>query len=156
MASQTPTKSKYVKSQGTQLSVSTTASTDPDDSELVYADLSVTIKQPQFQGGQSDEIETTTLASDAKEFTTGLADNGTFSMAGNWKADDPAQTVLRTARDDGQPRAFKVVFKDATSTVFLGFVTQFTWDAAPNSTVNGTFNVRITGAVNFGVPTGGE
>ena len=31
-----------------------------------------------------------------------------------------------------------------------------TWDAAPNSTVNGTFNVRITGAVKFGVPTGGE
>ncbi|CRM53165.1 hypothetical protein [Pseudomonas sp. 31 R 17] len=155
MASQTPTKSKYVKSQGTQVSVSKTSTTDPTDDTLEFADLSVTIKQPQFQGGQSDEIETTTLASDAKEFTTGLADNGTFSMSGNWKADDEAQTVLREARDDGEPRAFKVVFKDKTSSLFLGLVTQFTWDAAPNSTVNGTFNVRITGAVSFDTGNGG-
>ena len=155
MATQNPIKSKFVKSQGTRLKVSTVATQDPSDADLEFADLSVTIKQPQFQGGQSDEIETTTLASEAKEFTTGLADNGTFSMSGNWKADDPAQTVLRQARDDGLARAFHVTFKDATTTEFLGLVTQFTWDAAPNSTVNGTINVRITGAVRFGVPTGG-
>ena len=152
MASQNPIKSKFVKSQGTRLNVSTVATQDPHDVELEFADLSVTIKQPQFQGGQSDEIETTTLASEAKEFTTGLADNGTFSMSGNWKADDEAQTVLRTARDDAEPRAFKSVFKDGTSSTFLGLVTQFTWDAAPNGTVNGTFNVRITGAVSFDLP----
>lgn len=152
MAAQTPTKAKFVKTQGTKLSVSKTTTLDPSEAGLVYADLSVTIKQPQFQGGQSDEIEVTTLASEAKEFTVGLADNGTFSMSGNWKADDEAQTVLRTARDDGEPRAFKSVFKDGTSSTFLGLVTQFTWDAAPNGTVNGTFNVRITGSVAFDVP----
>ena len=70
-------------------------------------------------------------------------------MSGNWKADDAAQTVLRNARDDGEPRAFKSVFKDGTSSTFLGLVTQYTWDAAPNGTVNGTFNVRITGSVAF-------
>ncbi|MDY7070539.1 hypothetical protein PshuTeo2_05610 [Pseudomonas hunanensis] len=151
MAAQNPTKAKFVKTQGTQLSVSKIATLDPAEDGLEYADLSVTIKQPQFQGGQSDEIEVTTLASEAKEFTVGLADNGTFSMSGNWKADDEAQTVLRTARDDGEPRAFKSVFKDGTSSTFLGLVTQFTWDAAPNGTVNGTFNVRITGSVTFTV-----
>lgn len=153
MAAQNPTKAKFVKTQGTALSVSKTTTLDPAESGLEYADLSVTIKQPQFQGGQSDEIEVTTLASEAKEFTVGLADNGTFSMSGNWKADDEAQTVLRTARDDGEPRAFKSVFKDDTSSTFLGLVTQFTWDAAPNGTVNGTFNVRITGKVSFDVPS---
>lgn len=152
MAAQTPTKAKFVKTQGTKLKVSKLTTINPKDPDLEWADLSVTIKQPQFQGGQSDEIETTTLASEAKEFTTGLADNGTFSMAGNWKADDEAQTVLRTARDDGEPRAFTSVFKDGTSSSFLGLVTQFTWDAAPNGTVNGTFNVRITGAVSFDLP----
>lgn len=152
MATQNPTKAKFVKTQGTQLSVSKTTTLDPSAAGLEYADLSVTIKQPQFQGGQSDEIEVTTLASEAKEYTVGLADNGTFSMSGNWKADDEAQTVLRTARDDGEPRAFKSVFKDGTSSTFLGLVTQFTWDAAPNGTVNGTFNVRITGKVAFDVP----
>jgi len=152
MAAQNPTKAKFVKTQGTQLSVSKTTTLDPAADGLEYADLSVTIKLPQFQGGQSDEIEVTTLASEAKEFTVGLADNGTFSMSGNWKADDEAQTVLRTARDDGESRAFKSVFKDGTSSTFLGLVTQFTWDAAPNGTVNGTFNVRITGRVTFTVP----
>nr|WP_306456795.1 phage tail tube protein [Pseudomonas alliivorans] len=124
---------------------------DPTDTDLEWADLSVTIKQPQFQGGQSDEIEVTTLASEAKEFTVGLADNGTFSMSGNWKSDDEAQTVLRTARDDGEPRAFKADFVDGSKSRFLGLVTQFTWDAAPNGTVNGTFNVRITGSVSFDI-----
>jgi hypothetical protein len=149
MAVQTPTKAKFVKTQGTALSVSKLTTIDPKADDLTWADLSVTIKQPQFQGGQSDEIEVTVLASEAKEFTVGLADNGTFSMSGNWKADDEAQTVLRTARDDGEPRAFKSVFKDGSESSFLGLVTQFTWDAAPNGTVNGTFNVRITGAVSF-------
>ncbi|MCF6391583.1 hypothetical protein L2K20_32025 [Mycobacterium sp. MBM] len=152
MAAQTPTKAKFVKTQGTKLKVSKLTTINPKDPDLEWADLSVTIKQPQFQGGRSDEIETTTLASEAKEFTTGLADNGTFSMAGNWKADDEAQTVLRTARDDGEPRAFQTVFKDGTASDFLGLVTQFTWDAAPNGTVNGTFNVRITGSVSFDMP----
>lgn len=152
MAVQTPTKAKFVKTQGTDLSVSTITTLDPKAPDLTWADLSVTIKQPQFQGGQSDEIDVTVLASDAKEFTVGLADNGTFSMSGNWKADDAAQTVLRTARGDGEPRAFKTLFKDGTSSTFLGLVTQFTWDAAPNGTVNGTFNVRITGAVSFDLP----
>ena len=149
MAAQTPTKAKFVKTQGTALSVSKATTINPKDPDLTWADLSVTIKQPQFQGGQSDEIEVTVLASEAKEFTVGLADNGTFSMSGNWKADDEAQTVLRTARDDGEPRAYRTVFKDGSSSSFLGLVTQFTWDAAPNGTVNGTFNVRITGAVSF-------
>ncbi len=152
MAAQTPTKAKFVKTQGTALKVSKLTTLNPKDPALLWADLSVTIKQPQFQGGQSDEIEVSTLASEAKEFTTGLADNGTFTMSGNWKADDEAQTVLRTARDDGEPRAFNTAFKDGTSSDFLGLVTQFTWDAAPNGTVNGTFNVRITGAVSFNMP----
>ena len=152
MAAQTPTKAKFVKTQGTALKVSKLTTLNPKDPALLWADLSVTIKQPQFQGGQSDEIEVSTLASEAKEFTTGLADNGTFTMSGNWKADDEAQTVLRTARDDGEPRAFQTVFKDGTASDFLGLVTQFTWDAAPNGTVNGTFNVRITGSVSFDMP----
>jgi len=151
MAGQEATKAKFVKTQGTRLAVSKMTTLDPTDSKLVWADLSVTIKQPQFQGGQSDEIEVTTLASEAKEFTVGLADNGTFSMSGNWKADDEAQMVLRAARDDGNPRAFKAEFIDGSKSSFLGLVTQFTWDAAPNGTVNGTFNVRITGSVSFDI-----
>jgi hypothetical protein len=65
--------------------VSTTSITEPTDADLQFADLSVTIKQPQFQGGQSDEIETATLASAVKKSTTGLADNGTFNVFTQWR-----------------------------------------------------------------------
>lgn len=142
------TKAQFTKTQGTKLQVSKVIT---EDISTVAADgwanLAVTIKQPQFQGGQNDEIDVTTLISDAKEVTSGLPDNGTFNMSGNWKIADEAQTVLRTARDDGEPRAFKVEFKDGSKMAFLGLVTQYTWDAAPNGVVNGTFNVRITGAI---------
>ena len=62
MAAQTPTKAKFVKTQGTQLKVSKLPTLNPKDPDLLWADLAVTIKQPQFQGGQSDEIEVSTLA----------------------------------------------------------------------------------------------
>ena len=144
------TKAKFTKTQGTKVQVSkaitediSTVATDG------WANLSVTIKQPQFQGGQNDEIDVTTLESEAKEVTSGLADNGNFNMSGNWKIADEAQTVLRTARDDGEPRAFKVEFKDGSKMAFIGLVLQYTWDAAPNGVVNGTFNVRITGKVDI-------
>ena len=65
MAVQTPTKAKFVKTQGTALSVSKATTLDPKAVGIEWADLSVTIKQPQFQGGQSDEIEVTVLASEA-------------------------------------------------------------------------------------------
>ena len=47
MAAQNPTKAKFVKTQGTALSVSKTTTLDPKDEALTWADLSVTIKQPQ-------------------------------------------------------------------------------------------------------------
>ena len=61
---------------------------------LTYADLAITIKDPNFQGGQTTEIDVTVLKSAAKEYALGLDDSGTFSMAGNWKAGDAAQKVL--------------------------------------------------------------
>ena len=58
----------------------------------------LTVKQ--FQGGQSDEIEVSTLASEAKEFTTGLADNGTFTMTGPSPAALPDMMQKAVARMD--------------------------------------------------------
>jgi len=49
-ATQEATKAKFVKTQGTRLAVSKMTTLDPADSKLDWADLSVTIKQPQFQG----------------------------------------------------------------------------------------------------------
>lgn len=143
----TTNKSKYALTQGTKLEVSTTVADDLASSGLSYADLSVTIKDPNFQGGQTTEIDVTVLASAAKEYALGLDDNGTFTMAGNWKSDDAAQKILVDARGDKQSRAFRVTFSDGSKFEFLGLVTQFQWQSQLDNVVSGTFNVRVNGAV---------
>ncbi|MBF3725119.1 phage tail protein, partial [Burkholderia pseudomallei] len=69
-------KSKRIKAQGTKVEVSKVASTDFDAADLVFVDLSTTGKQIQWQGGQSEEIDATTFASDEKESELGLPDPG--------------------------------------------------------------------------------
>ena len=49
MAAQTPTKAKFVKTQGTQLKVSKLPTLNPKDPDLLWADLAVTIKQPRSE-----------------------------------------------------------------------------------------------------------
>ena len=141
------TVSQFVQTQGTQLEVSTTATEDLGTAGLTYADLAITIKDPNFQGGQTTEIDVTVLKSTAKEYAQGLDDSGTFSMAGNWKAGDPAQKALVAARSDKKTRAFRVTFADGAKFEFLGLVTQYQWQGQLDNVVSATFNVRVTGAV---------
>ena len=141
------TVSQFVQTQGTQLEVSTTSTNDLAATGLTYADLAITIKDPNFQGGQTTEIDVTVLKSAAKEYALGLDDSGTFSMAGNWKAGDAAQKVLVAARSDKKSRAFRVTFADGSKFEFLGLVTQYQWQGQLDNVVSATFNVRVTGAV---------
>ncbi|WYX10499.1 phage tail tube protein [Achromobacter xylosoxidans] len=141
------TVSQFVQTQGTQLEVSTTATEDLGAAGLAYADLAITIKDPNFQGGQTTEIDVTVLKSTAKEYALGLDDSGTFSMAGNWKAGDPAQKALVAARSDKKTRAFRVTFADGAKFEFLGLVTQYQWQGQLDNVMSATFNVRVTGAV---------
>lgn len=138
---------QYTLTMDTQLEVSTTSATSLDGTGLSYADLAVTIKDPNYQGGQSTEIDVSVLKSKAKEFALGLDDNGTFSMGGHWKMTDPAQKALIAARSDKKSRAMRVTFSDGSKFEFLGLVTQFQWQAQLDNTVSGSFNLRVTGAV---------
>ncbi|QEA10897.1 major tail subunit [Bordetella phage vB_BbrS_PHB09] len=143
----TTKKAKYQLTQGTKLEVSTAPADDLEAAGITYADLSVTIKDPNFQGGQTTEIDVTVLASEAKEFGLGLDDNGTFAMSGHWMPDDPAQAALIAARSDKETRAFRVTFRDESTFEFLGLVTQFQWQSQLDNTISGSFNVRVSGAV---------
>lgn len=152
----TTTVSQFVRTQGTQLEVSSAPVDDLGATGITYADLAVTIKDPNFQGGQTTEIDVTVLASSAKEYALGLDDNGTFSMAGNWQAGNPAQKALVSARSDKKTRAFRVTFADGAKFEFLGLVTQYQWQGQLDNVVSATFNVRVTGAVKMtDAPAGG-
>lgn len=144
---QQATVAEYTPVEGMELQVSTTTSTDLADNTLVYADLAVTIKQPQYQGAASSKIDVTTIKSTAKEYALGLSDPGTFNMSGNWKTTDAAQQALLAAHADKQPRVFKATFPDKSAFLFAGLVDQFSWSANVDNVVSGTFNVQVTGNV---------
>lgn len=143
----TTKKAKYTKAQGTKVEVSTAFADDLAAQQIAYADLSVTIKDPNFQGGQSEEMDATVLASTAKEPVSGLPDNGTFNMSGNWKTSDAAQKALLAAHKDQRERAFRVTFSDGSLFRFIGYVTQFQWQASVGGLVTGSFSVRVSGEV---------
>jgi hypothetical protein len=139
-------KSKRTKSQGTKVEVSKLASSDLEAKDQVFVDLSTTGKQIQWQGGQSEEIDTTTFASDEKEFELGLPDPGEFSVEGNYKSDDEGQGVLRAARATGEKHVFRVTFSDKSQFLFAGMVRQYTWSSAVNGIVSTNYSVRVSGA----------
>ncbi|NIF80138.1 hypothetical protein F3J20_22550 [Paraburkholderia sp. Cy-641] len=139
------TVAEYTPVEGMDLQISTTTSTDLDSTTLDWADLGVTIKQPQYQGAASSKIDVTTIKSRAKEYALGLSDPGTFNMSGNWKSTDAAQQVLLAAHEDKQPRVIKATFPDQSVFVFSGLIDQFSWSANVDNVVTGTFNVQVTG-----------
>ncbi|AFQ50446.1 phage tail tube protein [Burkholderia cepacia] len=139
-------KSKRIKSQGTKVEVSKTVSTDLDGNTLTFVDLNTTSKTIQWQGGQSSEIDSTTLASDEKEYELGLPDPGEFSVDGNYSSDDEGQLILRAARGTGEKRVFRVTFRNGSKFLFVGMVRQYTWSAGVDGIVTSTYSVRVSGS----------
>ncbi|MGU7780530.1 phage tail tube protein [Burkholderia sp. PU8-34] len=139
-------KSKRIKSQGTKVEVSKTVSTDLESKTLTFVDLNTTSKTIQWQGGQSSEIDATTLASDEKESELGLPDPGEFSVDGNYSSDDEGQGILRAARATGEKRVFRVTFRDRSQFLFVGMVRQYTWSAGVDGIVTSTYSVRVSGS----------
>lgn len=148
-------KSKRIKAQGTKVEVSKTVSTDLDDKTLVFVDLNTTGKTIQWQGGQSSEIDVTTLASEEKEFELGLPDPGEFSVDGNYSSDDEGQLALRVARGTGEKRVFRVTFRNGAQFLFVGMVRQYTWSAGVDGIVTSTYSVRVSGSPKEVPPSAG-
>lgn len=148
-------KSKRIKAQGTKVEVSKTVSTDLDDKTIVFVDLNTTSKTIQWQGGQSSEIDSTTLASEEKESEMGLPDPGEFSVDGNYSSDDEGQLILRAARRTGEKHIFRVTFRNGAQFLFVGMVRQHTWSAAVDGIVTATYSVRVSGSAKEVPPAAG-
>ncbi|WGY71951.1 phage tail protein [Burkholderia cepacia] len=139
-------KSKRIKAQGTKVEISKASSANLDDDKLDFVDLNTTSKTINWQGGQSSEIDATTLASDEKESELGLPDPGEFSVDGNYSSDDAGQLILRAARGTGDKYVFRVTFRDKSQFLFIGMVRQYTWSAGVDGIVTSTYSVRVSGA----------
>ena len=71
-----------------------------------FLDLSCTIKEIQFTGGQKQDIDVTTLCSTEQENINGLPSPSEISLSGNFYK-NPAQDALRDAYDNDTTYAFR-------------------------------------------------
>lgn len=98
------------------------------------------------QGGSADQIEVSTICSDAKEFEQGLSDAGTLQLDFNLAVLETVQAAMKDAEESGDKMAFKITFPNGGGTVILiGTVQQSSFNGAVNGVWKGSVTVKLTG-----------
>jgi len=98
-----------------------------------------------FQGfdGQASEIDVTSLASPAKEFSLGLEDFGQSTFSVFATSGDAGQAKLRAIKSSATLTAFSLTLSDGEVTAFMAFVKQYTLtDVKPDGAVGGNITLR--------------
>lgn len=134
----------YEKSQKTVIRISSAPTTLEGIDTATFLDLSCTIKEIQFTGGQKTDIDYTTLCSDEQENFNGLPAPSEISLSGNFYK-NPAQDALRDAYDNDTRYAFQVIYPSGNGFQFLAEIRQHTWSVSTNSAVTSTFSLRLKG-----------
>lgn len=134
----------YEKSQKTVIKISSAPTTLEGIESATFLDLSCTIKEIQFTGGQKNDIDVTTLCSDEMENINGLPAQSEISLSGNFYR-NAAQDALRNAYDNDTRYAFQVIFPSGNGFQFLAEVRQHTWSSGTNGVVAATFSLRLKG-----------
>ncbi|MBG6243182.1 MAG: hypothetical protein EKE20_15810, partial [Candidatus Symbiopectobacterium sp. Dall1.0] len=101
--------SLFEKSQLTKILISSLPTTTATMDAATFLDLTCTIKEAQFTGGQKQDIDVTTLCSTEQENINGLPAQSEISLSGNFYK-NPAQDALRDAYDNDTSYAFQVIF----------------------------------------------
>ncbi|MBG6247018.1 MULTISPECIES: immunoglobulin domain-containing protein [Symbiopectobacterium] len=136
--------SLFEKSQLTKILISSLPATAATMDAATYLDLTCTIKEAQFTGGQKQDIDVTTLCSTEQENINGLPAQSEISLSGNFYK-NPAQDALRDAYDNDTTYAFQVIFPSGNGFKFLAEVRQHTWSSGTNGVVTATFSLRLKG-----------
>ncbi|EMG9219815.1 immunoglobulin domain-containing protein [Enterobacter hormaechei] len=136
--------SLFEKSQLTKILISSLPTTKEAMDSAVYLDLSCTLKEAQFTGGQKQDIDTTTLCSTEQENINGLPAPSEISLSGNFFM-NAAQDALRDAYDNDTTYGFQIIFPSGNGFKFLAEVRQHTWSSGTNGVVAATFSLRLKG-----------
>lgn len=104
-----------------------------------------------LSGGQNDVIDVTNFASTRKEKRVGLADYGSGTISVNFDVDNAGQDELKTIRDSQVSREFTLTLPEGTDVTgtFTAFVTNFNLDGQVGGVWTGTFDIEITGDLEF-------
>lgn len=95
--------------------------------------------------GQSSELDSTNLASTAKEFLLGLQDFGSVTLDVNMDNTDAGQTYLRLAREQQLIVPFSITLSNGDIAAFMAGVKQYTFDGVtPEGIVTGAVSLRVS------------
>lgn len=133
----------YEKSQLTKILISSLPATKETMDSATLLDLSCTIKEIQFTGGQKQDIDVTTLCSTEQENINGLPSPSEISLSGNFYK-NPAQDALREAYDNDTTYAFRVIFPSGKGFKFW-LKSASTRSSGTNGVVAATFSLRLKG-----------
>ncbi|HEY9145264.1 MAG TPA: phage tail tube protein [Thiobacillus sp.] len=97
--------------------------------------------------GSADELETSDLDSEAKEYISGLVDEGKFGFEVKLLSADAGQIALRAARTSGEPVGLELTLPDATVATFDVLVKSFPISGQTNTVMKTTVDTKITGPV---------
>jgi len=99
--------------------------------------------------GEASDIDITTLASTAKEFRQGLQDFGNFSIELFRDPSDVGQAEMETARAAQATRECVLTLDSGDIATFDAYVKSLTSSGAVDDVINGSANLKITGAVTW-------
>lgn len=133
-----------IKAQGTTVHISAeNADTTPIGSAtfIKIGEVS-TVGEP---SGEAADIETTNLESEAKEFLTGLPDNGNIGIGGFFVADDAGQEELIEAQDAQERRWLRINWSNGSIWSIKVLVKKYAISAAVDGAVPFSGSFRTSG-----------
>jgi hypothetical protein len=96
--------------------------------------------------GEAADIDTTHLESLAKEYLTGLPDNGNIEIAMNAIASDPGHSELITAMDAQTRRWLKITWSNGNVWYIKALVKKYGWSAGVDAKIDASASFRTSGA----------
>lgn len=97
--------------------------------------------------GTADELDTTDLDSDAKEFISGIKDEGKFGFECKTLKADNGQLALRANRASGAVVPMRLTLPDTSVASFNVIVKSMPTSGGVNAVLKGKIDTRISGAV---------
>lgn len=137
--------SKFTLTKGSRLEVTKETATTTNPASATWLSLACLMTEVSYTGGAKSDIEITTLCSEEKEQTNGLADPGEITLSGNWVPNDEAMAVLRTAYANDTSLAFRLVLKDKSGYAFVAEVRQESFTISTDAVLTGEFTLRMKG-----------
>jgi len=99
--------------------------------------------------GSADELDTTDLDSTAKEFVSGIKDEGKFGFEMKTLKTDNGQIALRAARTNGNIVGLKLTLPDASVASFSALVKTIPTSGGVNAVLKGKVDCKISGPVTW-------